>query len=93
MIEVWRVLVQLLLCIKREVMVGMASWPIRFEQEDYLRRNIYPYLVHGTHGSDMWIIDRDGAGVTINSFYAKHILNFAPFDCVLVPGFWVQSPS
>ena len=63
----------------------MASWPIRFEQEDYLRRNIYPYLVHGTHGSDMWIIGRDGAGVTINFFYAKHILNFAPFDCVLVP--------
>lgn len=58
---------------------------IRLDQDNYLQRNIYPYLMYGTGGSDLWIIGRGGVGVTISAFYATHILHLAPFDCVLLP--------
>ena len=41
--------------------------------------------MHGSGGSDLWIIGSGGEAVTINAFYATNILHLAPFDCVLVP--------
>ena len=67
------------------VEVVMGPWDIRFQQDNYLEKYVYPYLMYGNSGSDLWIIGKGGAGVTINAFYATYILNFAPFDCVLVP--------
>ena len=58
---------------------------LRLDQDNYLQRSIFPYLLHGTGGSDLWIVGKGGEGVTINAFFATHILNLAPFDCVLVP--------
>ena len=58
---------------------------VLLQQDNYLKRSIYPYLMHGTGCSDVWIIGKGGEGVTINAFYATYILDLAPFDCVLVP--------
>ena len=58
---------------------------VLLQQDNYLKRSIYPYLMHGTGGSDIWIIGKGGEGITINAFYATHILHLAPFDCVLLP--------
>ena len=69
------------------IFVGSIQVPvgplIRLDQDNYLQRNIYPYLMYGTGGSDLWIIGRGGVGVTTSAFYATHILHLAPFDCVL----------
>lgn len=59
---------------------------LNLSSDGHFERHLYPYLLGCTNSSaDMWVIGESGQGMSINSFYAKTILNLDSIDCVLVP--------
>ena len=59
---------------------------ICLSNKSHFERYLYPYFRSCTNTSaDMWVLGESGLGMSINSFYARTILNLDSIDCVLIP--------
>ena len=57
---------------------------VSLSNDSHFKRHLYPYFLSCTNSSDMWVLGESGLGMSINSFYARTILNLDSIDCVLI---------